>query len=234
VREYLDALEELNGPAYTPQLVSLSDPAATLTGATGDRPFFAYSTNYLIDLKAGIIVDVKASAVNKTDEVEATSAMIERVEDKFGMKPDRLVGDTNYGSAAMLNWLVDEKRIEPHVPVWDKSERNDGTFSRSAFQWEEVANEYRCPEGHALRNDWQAGRPPNRVTKDNTVIYRSRKSVCEACPQKDRCCRTPRLAKSPGASMKRRGMLPVAFRLRQGMNDRGGSARKSKCSSPTS
>lgn len=187
VREYLDALEEMNGSAPTPKHVSLSDPAATWTGATRDRPFFAYSTNYLIDLKAGIILDVEASPVNKTAEVEATKAMIERVEDKFGMQPDRLVGDTNYGSAAMLNWLVD-KQIEPHVPVWDKSGRDDGTFSRSEFQWKEDANEYHCPEGHALRNDWQAGRPPNRITKDDTIIYRSLKSVCAACPQKDRCC----------------------------------------------
>lgn len=42
-------------------------------------------------------------------------------------------GDTNYGSASMLRWLVDEKHIEPYVPVFDKSERTDGTFGRSDF-----------------------------------------------------------------------------------------------------
>lgn len=51
------------------------------------------------------------------------------------------MGDTNYESAAMLGWLVDEKQIEPHMPVFDKSERTDGTFSRSDFQWDEQANE---------------------------------------------------------------------------------------------
>ena len=189
VREYLDALEETNGPDFTPKFVSLSDPSATWTGATGGPAFFAYSTNYLIDLKAGIILDVEASPVNKAAEVEATKTMIERVEDNYGMKPTRLVGDTNYGSAAMLGWLVDEKQIEPHVPVADKSERHDGTFSRSDFHWDEEANEYRCPEGRALRNDWRAARTPrNRVTEDDTIIYRSRQSGCTACPQKDRCC----------------------------------------------
>jgi transposase len=187
VREYLDALDETNGAESMPKFVSLSDPAATWTGATGGPAFFAYSTNYLIDLKAGIILDVEASQVNKAAEVEATKTMIERVEDKYGMKPDRLVGDTNYGSAAMLGWLVEEKEIEPHVPVDDKSRRDDGTFSRSEFQWKEEVNEYRCPEGHALRRDWQAGRT-HRVTKDGTINYRSRTSVCAACPQKERCC----------------------------------------------
>jgi hypothetical protein len=47
------------------------------------------------------------------------------LEEKFAIKPRRLVGDTNYGVAAMLGWLVDEKRIAPHVPVWDKSEHHD-------------------------------------------------------------------------------------------------------------
>jgi IS5 family transposase len=186
VREYLEAVEEMNDPASMPKFVSLSDPSATWTGAAGGPAFFAYSTNYLIDLKAGIILDVEATPVNKAAEVEATKAMIERVEDKYGMKPDRLVGDTNYGSAAMLGWLVNEE-IEPHVPVDDKSKRDDGTFSRSEFQWKEEANEYRCPEGHALRNGWQAGRT-HRVTKDGTINYRSRTSVCAACPQKERCC----------------------------------------------
>jgi transposase len=189
VREYLDALEEANGPAFTPKFVSLSDPSATWTGATGGPAFFAYSTNYLIDLKAGIIVDVEASAVNKTAEVEATKTMIERVEDKYDMKPDRLVGDTNYGSAAMLGWLVDEKQIEPHVPVCDKSERKDGTFSVRDFQWDEQANEYRCPEDHALRNDWRPFKNlRNRITKADTLIYRSSQHDCATCSKKDHCC----------------------------------------------
>lgn len=189
VREYLNALEQENAPAFVPKFVSLSDPLATWTGATGGPAFFAYCTNYLIDLQAGIIVDVEPSAVNKSAEVEATKTMLERVEDKYDMKPDRLVGDTNYGSAAMLSWLVDEKQIEPHVPVCDKSERKDGTYSNSDFIWNEQANEYRCPEGLALRSEWRTFKKPrNRITKDNTVIYTSNQYECASCSQKDRCC----------------------------------------------
>lgn len=189
VQEYLDALEETNDPSFIPKCVSTTDPSATWTAAPGGPAFFAYCTNYLIDLKAGIIVDVEASAVNKTAEVDATKMMIDRVEEKFDIKPERLVGDTNYGSAAMLGWLVDEKQIEPHVPVWDKSERTDGTLSRSDFLWDEQADEYRCPEGHALRNNWRPFKNPrDRVTKANTIIYHSRQSDCAACPKKDCCC----------------------------------------------
>lgn len=160
VREYITALEAENDTPEPTKIISMTDPASSWTAAPGGPAFFAYSTNYLIDLEAGIIVDVEASAVNKTAEVAATKTMIERVEERFEIKPERLVGDTNYGTAAILGWLVDEKKIEPHTPVWDKSGRNDGTLSRRDFQWDEQANEYRCPEGHALRSDWRPFKNP--------------------------------------------------------------------------
>jgi transposase len=123
MREYLDALDELNptddDDAEPPQPpapgknVSLTDPAARWTAAPGGPAFFAYSTNYLIDLDAGIIVDVEATPAHRTQEVESTKTMVNRVEQRFGMKPDRLVGDTAYGTAAMLGWMVQDKGIAP-------------------------------------------------------------------------------------------------------------------------
>jgi transposase len=189
VREYIAALQEENDPCTPPKAISLTDPAASWTSAPGGPAFFAYSTNYLIDLKAGIILDVEASAVNKAAEVDATKAMIDRVEKQFDMKPERLVGDTNYGAAAMLGWLVNEKQIEPHVPVPDKAERDDGTFSRSDFAWDEQANEYRCPAGKALRCDWRPFKNPRtRITKVDTILYRSSQYDCAGCPMKAQCC----------------------------------------------
>lgn len=98
VREYLAGLQEANALATTPKNVSLTDPAATWTAAPGGPAFYAYSTNYLIELDAGIILDVEVSTVNKTAEVEATREMIERVESTLKLKPTRFVADTNYGN----------------------------------------------------------------------------------------------------------------------------------------
>lgn len=152
-------------------------------------PQYAYSTNYLIDLDAGIIVDVEATPANRTWEVESTKVMINRVEERFGLKPRRLVGDTAYGSGAMLSWMVKEKEIAPHVPVWDKTQRKDGTISSSEFTWNEQANEYRCPEGATLRSEQRNfTRPRDHVTKADTIIYRSRKQDCAGCQLKQSCC----------------------------------------------
>ncbi len=58
------------------------------------------------------------------------------LEERFDLYPERLIGDTAYGSAEMLNWLVNEHGIEPHIPVFDKSQRTDGTFSRDDFTYD--------------------------------------------------------------------------------------------------
>jgi transposase len=188
VREYLAALDQAEVEKSTPKNISLTDPAAQWSAAGGPA-FYAYSANYLIDVAAGIVVDVEATPAHKIDEINATKTMIERVEDRFDLKPDRLIGDTNYGTAAILGWMVDEKRIEPHVPVWDKTQRNDETLSSSAFQWDEQADEYRCPQGHALRSQWRAFKNlRTHVTKADTIIYRSSQSDCATCPMKTRCC----------------------------------------------
>jgi transposase len=197
VREYLDALDETNSvrdeddvdPPETRKNVSLTDPAASWTAAPGGPAFYAYSTNYLIDLDAGIIVDVEATPAHRTQEVESTKKMINRVEDRFGMKPDRLVGDTAYGTAPMLGWIVQDKGIAPHVPVWDRSERKDGTLPSSDFVWDEQANEYRCPQGHALLSDRrQFTKPRDRITKAGTILYSASQHDCTGCPMKQQCC----------------------------------------------
>jgi transposase len=127
VREYLAALDAANRPVDAPKSVSLTDPAASWTAVAGPA-LFAYPTNYLVDVKAGIIIDVEPSPTNHASESNATRTMIDRVEQHLHLKPNRLIGDTAYGSASMLGWLVQNKGIAPHVPVWDKSERKDQTL----------------------------------------------------------------------------------------------------------
>ena len=187
VREYLAALDEQGEPVTVPASISPTDPAARWTAVDGPA-FYAYSTNYLIDVQAGIIVDVEATPTLRTAEVNATRTMIERVEERFDLKPERLIGDMAYGNAELLGWMVNEG-IEPHVPVWDRTQRDDGTLSSSDFEWDERANEYRCPQGQPLRSEWRIfKRPRTRIIKANTVIYHANQAACSKCPMKSLCC----------------------------------------------
>jgi len=155
----------------------------------GGPAYFAYATNYLIDTAHGVILDVEATPAHRTAEVESTRTMVERVKAQFDLTPERLIGDTAYGTAPMLAWMVEEKDIEPHVPVWDKTERKDDSFSSNDFQWDQEANEYRCPTGKPLRSEWRTfTQQRSRVPKANTIIYRSSQTGCASCPLKAKCC----------------------------------------------
>ena len=189
VREYLAVLNDAAFGAatdVTPKFISPADPAARWTGAHGGQAFFAYSANYLVDLDNAIIVDVEATTAIRQAEVTAAKRMIERTKERFDLYPARLAGDSAYGSAEMLNWLVYEHGIEPHVPVFDKSTRTDGTFSREAFTYDHDKDVYFCPASKMLTCTGTL------VNDGATLLYRASKYDCDACPMKPRCCpKTP-------------------------------------------
>ena len=110
-------------------------------------------------------MDVEASRAIRQVEVGASQTMIERTEACFGIKPAWLVGDTAYGSAPNLNWLVNQQGIAPHVPVIDKSQREDGTFSRDRLHLRRGAQDiYTCPAGKTLTTT-------GHVSPDHSLQY---------------------------------------------------------------
>ena len=127
-------------------------------------------------------MDVEATAPIRQAEVGAARTMIDRTAERLDVTPDRLAADTAYGSAEMLAWLVDERGIEPHIPVFDKSQRTDGTFSRDDFSYDEAADTYVCPAGKRLTSTGAL------VNDGATLMYRASKFDCDACPMKPRCC----------------------------------------------
>jgi transposase len=194
VKEYLATLDDAAFGAATdvePKFVSPSDPAAQWTGALKGPAFFAYADNYLIDVRFGVIVDVEASRAIRQAEVGAARTMLERTEARFGLKPERLAADSAYGSALMLNWLVEEKQIAPHIPVIDKSNREDGTFSREDFRYNETNDAYVCPAGKSLTTTGTI------VNDGTTLLYRGSKGDCALCPSKARCCPNTPVRKIP-------------------------------------
>ena len=185
VREYLAALDATHGDEKDggedsggssiggsrlkpPKEVSLTDPQATWVARPSMDLFFAYDANYLIDNKVGIIVDAEGTRANRVIEIAVTQTMIDRVRCRFGLRPQRLAGDTVYGAVRLLKWLVDRK-ITPHIPVWDKSARSDGTFSRADFVFDQERDVYICPGGAELTST-------GNIDQGHIVYYRANKS----------------------------------------------------------
>ncbi len=190
VGEYLTELDQAYEGIATPKNISLADPQARWTAAPGGPAYYAFSDNYLIDIDHNIIVDVEPTPAHRVLEVESTKLMIDRVEDNLDIKPKRLIGDTAYGTAAMLEWLVKDKGIEPHVPVWDKSEKNTEMFNRPDFNWDAKGDCYQCPGGQLLqsrRRNFKDARGAT-VTMDKTIIYSASQHDCKTCELKSRCC----------------------------------------------
>lgn len=88
----------------------------------------------------------------------------------------------------MLGWLL-ERKIAPHIPVFDKSERSDGTWTRADFEWGAENDQYICPEGHELKQFRRNYSDPNRgPTGKGTARYRALKELCQSYPAKANCC----------------------------------------------
>ena len=183
MREYLAALDSEHAPTNPerkPKALSPADPAAAWTTRGRHKVMFGYSLNYLIDMANAIIVDVEATPTRISKEVDATETMLERTVERFALAPDHLAADVAYGTGAMLGWLV-ERGIDPHIPVWDKSQRDDGTFSRDDFVYDKEHDLYRCPGDKTLKTT-------GRCHTDNTYRYVASKSDCGPCPLKPKCC----------------------------------------------
>ena len=192
VREYLAVLDEAafgSATPVTPKLISIADPASRWTAANGGLAFFAYCTNYLIDLKHAVIMDVEATTAVRQAEVTAQRRMIDRTYERFGIWPERLAADTGYGDAANLAWLVHERGIEPHIPVFDHASRRTDSFARSEFRFDHERDLYVCPGGKELKHHHRDfATPRSGVDKDGFMRYRATKRDCDNCALKPRCC----------------------------------------------
>jgi transposase len=189
VAEFLGALDDDDPTAdrKPPKVISLSDPCSAWTAKANKRVQFGYGLNYLIDMENAVIVDVEATPARTYDEVSAARTMIERTDERMGLKPQRLAADTAYGTGKFLGWLVGAG-IAPQIPVWDKSTREDGTFSRSDFTFDRERNVYVCPAGKLLKTTGNVG-------DDHALRYLASKRDCDACPLKPQCCPKMRFRK---------------------------------------
>ena len=136
IEEYLAVLDDAafgERRRSCPSISPSADPASRWTGAAaGGMAFYAYSTNYLIDLKYAVIVEVEASTAIRQDRSHRLQDH-DRARQGALRPPSRYVkaADTAYGSAEMLNWLVNDQRIEPQrCRIFDKSWSLDRFLAR--------------------------------------------------------------------------------------------------------
>jgi len=192
VQEYLSVLDQESSGDKSdagvkrkkpPKAISLTDPLAAWVAKQNVRPIFAYDANYLIDNKLGIIVDAEGTRANRIDENRVAVTMVARVAERFDLTPKRLAADTAYGTGKTLKSLMD-RGIEPHVPVWDKSNETKGKFTRADFAYDKDRDIYICPGGKHLTST-------GKVDQGRILAYRAKTRDCRNCILKPRCTSAP-------------------------------------------
>jgi transposase len=185
VVEFLSGLddEDPNAERNLPKVISPTDPCSAWTAKANKRVQFGYGLNYMIDVEHAVIVDVEATPARTYDEVAATRTMVDRTQARFGLKPERLMADTAYGTGKLIAWLLD-KDITPQIPVWERYERTDGMFSRRDFTYDAERDIYLCPNGRPLRTT-------GTIHDGRVRNYLSQPADCRTCELKARCTRAP-------------------------------------------
>ena len=181
VAEFLGALDDEDPDAdrKVPKSISPVDPCSAWTAKANKRVQFGYGLNYLIDIANAVIVDVEATPARTFDEVAVTKTMITRTQQRLGLKAKRLVADTAYGTGKFLDWLVGAG-ITPHIPVWGKSSREDGTLSSNDFTFDRERNVYVCPTNKLLKTT-------GNVDSEHKVRRLASRRDCGRCPLKPQC-----------------------------------------------
>ena len=181
VREYLEALDAGN-PVHPGEARYLSptDPAAAWNVKEG-RGKFGYFNNYLVDTEHAVIVDVEATPARLSQEIVATKTMLERVEQKHALRPEKLAADKAYGTGPFLGWLS-QRNIIPHIPVLDRQHQTDGLLPREAFTFDPDKDHYTCPQHKILKK--------SAASSDLQVQrYYAKETDCRSCPSRPECTR---------------------------------------------
>jgi transposase len=189
-REYLDTLDDAAFGAATPvqpKTLSPSDPAARFTNANRDRAFFAYSTNYLVDLKNAVIVDVRGDGTDPPGRGGRRTKHAGSHRRAVRPSPRTAGGGQRlrFGRHAWLaGWRTDRAAHPGHRQV--RAQRRRVPCHRLHLRDE--ADEYRCPGGRALKPYWRdisKGRP--EFGKDGFKRYFARREDCGPCLLKPLC-----------------------------------------------
>jgi hypothetical protein len=138
-----------------------------------------------------------------------------------------------YGSAENLAWLVHERGIEPHIPVFDNSQRTDGTYSRDDFTYDHKRDCYICPAGKELRQRQKIYQLPRPFVDETGMMrYRTSKLDCDGCALKPRCCPNAPARRSCALSTRALAIWRATLQPLRPMPPHAANERRSRCCSP--
>src|SRR5215210_3513910 len=157
---------------------STTDPDAALMAHKKGGLHVGYHDHYAVDGgKARIILEVLVTPADVMENLPFLD-MLWRVCFRWQLRPDQVTGDTTYGTVENIVDVEDQK-IRAYVPLPD-FDRRTPFYGASRFTYGLERDEFRCPEGQALR------RRKAKYT-EGVVVNRADAATCNTCPLKAAC-----------------------------------------------
>ena len=156
----------------------------------GVNPFFAYDANYLIDNKAGIIIDAEGTRANRTVEIAVTQTMMDRVSAAsiFGPRGSRATRLMARSGCSSGWWIATSRRIfrygtSRHAPMAPSAGPTSSLTD---------AQHLHCPGGEAVTSTGTSidGQYVHYQCSKDRLLICSFKTQC--CPDSGRAARSPR------------------------------------------
>jgi transposase len=172
--EQLETAAEAESPAG--HWTSATDPEAGVT-RNGGQMVCGYKEHRAVDDAQGIITATVTTDA-ATNEGQMLVEVLKAHEANTGAKPETVVADTQYGSAANYRQLHEQevRACIPHV----QGGTQPGKFGHEAFRYDAAEDCFWCPAGERLR-------PYQRQVARRRVIYRAARGVCQQCPLRSQC-----------------------------------------------
>jgi transposase len=203
-----------------PKEVSLTDPQAAWVARKNTDPFFAYDANYLIDNKAGIIVDAEGTRANRIAEIAITETMIERVKDRFDLRPRRLTPFmARSGCSSGWRTVTSRRTSRSGTNRHDPMAPSAGPISSSTDR----ATSTSARMESCCTPQEQSSTAVRFAIVPQSAIAISALSKCSAAPTRLR-------GRFPAILMRTPAMSPAHWPKPRLSNNHAGSAKRSRCS----
>jgi transposase len=132
--------------------VSPVDPDARFGRKSDVKKFIGYKANVTETVASRFITNIVAMPGNRHDGRTAVEAVIEQ--EKLGLVPSKVIGDTAYGEGAIRKQLKEHgsDMVAPLCVV--RSPRTAAVFPKSMFKYNEKKNTLTCPQGVTVKQSY--------------------------------------------------------------------------------
>ena len=197
-----DGIDPAKNPAQIPKADADSRVMSNKEGG--------YAPNYtpLVATDAANGMIVNCDVIGAPNEQSETLAAVDRIEETFGRKPDKMLADTAHGTGKNLAGMEERgvdfytpvtsqapaednpaRRSDPRQPVAEEDRtklprNNKKKFAKSCFVYDEESDTYYCPMGRPL--DYEETKKEQRGgTMVNQRVYRC--AGCVGCVLAGEC-----------------------------------------------